>query len=235
MSLRINSLVGKIPQIILVVLVLFTAGCLVKVTIWERNYYDEKEGSVRASVEQVGVFAPAPDNVDETDITDTEIRAHIVAPDKPRYLVSAFMGQSTKARIHEVGLSRTGAMATLPGIFDVAWYRNSSKPGEGGTILMNGHNGGPTKIGIFKYLDRAQVGDTITIERGDGTIFNYEIYENKILPLEEANTYMSTMQTSPIPGRESLSLISCTGDWSQQQRTYLSRAMVRAVLVEKKT
>jgi hypothetical protein len=43
---------------------------------------------------------------------------------------------------------------------------------------------------------------------------------------------MSTMLKSPVPGKESLSLISCTGEWSQSQRTYLSRAMIRAVLVE---
>jgi len=232
MSLRINSLVRKIPHIILVVFALLFVGCLVKVTVWERNYYDEKEGSARASVGQGGANASGPEEVDETEVTEEEVRAYTVAPDKPRYLMAAFMGQDTKARIREVGLTPSGAMATLASIFDVGWYRNSSKPGQGGTLLMNAHNGGPTKIGIFKYLDQVQVGDRLTIERGDGATFDYEVYESKILPLAEANSYMSAMQTSPVPGRESLSLISCTGEWSQQQRTYLSRAMVRAVLVE---
>ena len=142
------------------------------------------------------------------------------------------MGQNTKARIRAVDLASNGAMGTLASIFDVAWYRHSSKPGEGGTILLNGHNGGPTRIGIFKYLDHVSVGDIITIERGDGTIFNYEVYESKVLSLADASAYMPIMLQSPKKGIESLSIISCTGEWSQAQRTFLSRAMVRAVLVE---
>jgi len=232
MSLRINSLVRQIPQIILGLLILFLVGCLIKVAIWEHYYYDNKEGSVRTPVEQVGINAPDAEEVDETDVTEEDIRVHTVAPDKPRYLMAAFMGNHTKARIREVGLTSSGAMGTLANILDVGWYRSSSKPGQGGTLLMNAHNGGPTKVGIFKYLDQVQIGDRLTIERGDGAIFNYEVYESKILPIAEADNYMATMQTSPVTGKESLSLISCTGEWSQQQRTYLSRAMVRAVLVE---
>jgi LPXTG-site transpeptidase (sortase) family protein len=237
MSLRINNLVRKITQIVLGLIILFLVGCLIKVTIWEHNYYSEKEGSQREPIIEIGLSTPDQEaEVDEADVTPEQVRIHTVAPDQPRYISATFidrsMGLGAKARVFEVGLTKTGAMATRAGIFDVAWYRNSAKPGQGGTILVNGHNGGPTKVGVFKYLDQAQVGDIITIERGDGTIFNYEVRDKKTLLLSEANDYMPTMQSSPIYGKESLSLISCTGQWSQQQRTYLSRIMVRAVLVE---
>jgi LPXTG-site transpeptidase (sortase) family protein len=233
MSLRISGLTKKIPHIILAVVGAFLLACLVRVIVWEHFYYKEMEGSLRHPIIEVGIGAPTePEEVDETPVTEEQIRAHTVSPDKPRYLKASFMGQSTKARIREVGLTQSGAMATLPSIFDVAWYRYSSKPGEGGTIVMNGHNGGPTRIGIFKHLDQVQEGDIITVERGDGVIFKYQVYENQILSLVEASRYMATMLKSPIEGIESLSLISCTGEWSQTQRTFLSRTMVRAFLVE---
>ncbi|MCL1839495.1 class F sortase [Candidatus Saccharibacteria bacterium] len=232
MSLRINTVVRKIPQIILIILALFLLGCLIKVALWEHFYYQDKEGSIRDQAIEIGVSVPEPSAVDETPVTDADKAAHIVSPDKPRYLMGAFMGQHTKARVREVGLTSSGAMDTLSGIFDVAWYRNSSKPGQGGTILMNGHKGGPTRIGIFDNLDQVRKGDILTIERGDGAIFKYEVYESQSMPIAQANAYMSTMLKSPVPGKESLSLISCAGDWSQQKRTYNARAMVRAVLVE---
>lgn len=229
MSLRINTIIRKIPQIILWLVLLFVAGCLVKVAIWEHNYYKEKEGSRRAPAQEIGVSSESED-VDETEITADQIYAHTVSPDKPRYLSIPKLNVHN-ARIFEVGLTASGAMATRANIFDIGWYGVSSKPGQGGTLLMNGHNGGPTKVGVFKYLGNLDTGDPIIIERGDGVLFTYQVVENRTFLLAEANAYMATMQTSPIPGVESISLITCSGEWSQSQRTYLSRTMVRATLV----
>jgi len=233
MSLRIKSLISKIPFFLLWLAILFVVGCLVKVAVWENIYYHEKEGSKRYPAVEVGIGAPDQEEVDETEITSDQITAHNVAPDKPRYLMASFMTKKvTTARIREVGLTPSGAMATLASIFDVAWYNNSSKPGNGGVLLMNGHNGGPNKDGVFKNLDQAKVGDIVSIERGDGVLFHYEVFENKIMTISEANDYMATMQKTHKSGKETLALISCTGEWSQSRRTFLSRAMVRAVLVD---
>jgi len=74
-------------------------------------------------------------------------------------------------------------------------------------------------------------GDIITIERGDGEIFRYSVVENKSIPLSNSNDYMATAMKSPMPGKESITLISCTGEWSQAQSTYLSRQFTRAIRV----
>lgn len=231
MSLRINSIIGKIPQIIGWLIVAFLAGCLIKVAVWEHMYYNEKEGTERAAIQEVGVSAPEQQEVDETDVSADDRAAHVVAADKPRYLSIEKLG-IVNARVREVGLTSDGALGTLANIFDVAWYRASGKPGQGGTLLMDGHNGGPSKTGVFKHLGQLVVGDVITIERGDGAVFYYEVAENKTMSVAEANSYMSTMQKSPVVGRESLSLITCTGEWSQSQRTYLSRTMLRATIID---
>ena len=74
--------------------------------------------------------------------------------------------------------------------------------------------------------------DIIKIERGDGVIFSYAVVDNISVPLQESDDYMAVAATSPEPGIESLTIITCTGEWSQTQRTYLSRQFTRAVLIQ---
>ncbi|MFV0485298.1 MAG: class F sortase [Candidatus Saccharimonadales bacterium] len=231
MSLKINSFVGKIPKILFWLCLAFIVGCLIKVFVWEQIYYGEKEGSLRAIAGPATVDYEEETEVEEEEITEAQIREHIVAADEPRYLTIERLG-TRNARVLGVGLTSDNKMGVPKSIYDVGWYNKSSKPGSGGTLLMDGHNGGPTQAGVFKKLDKLNNGDKIIIERGDGTKFTYEVVENKTMSVEEANTYMGMMQKSPVAGKESISLITCTGEWTTERRTYLSRAMVRAVLVE---
>ena len=131
-----------------------------------------------------------------------------------------------------MGVNTAGELDTPNNIFDVGWYEGSSKPGEGGTMIIDGHNGGPHVYGVFKNLPDLMEGDIIQVERGDGEIFKYRVAENKAVPLTESNDYMSTAAKSPESGKESVTLISCTGEWSQAQGTYLSRQFTRAVLMD---
>ena len=99
-------------------------------------------------------------------------------------------------------------------------------------MIIDGHNGGPHVLGVFKDLPNLVEGDIIAVERGDGKVFKYKVVENKSVLLSESDAYMAVAARSPEAGKESVTLISCTGEWSQQQKTYLSRQFTRAVLVE---
>ena len=224
MSLKIQNWKSNLPKIIAIVITAIFIACIARIAIWEHNYYSEKEGSERKAVEEI----ENPD-VDETEVTVKEIEEYTVPADRPRYLSIEKLGISN-ARILEVGIESSGQLGTPISIYDVGWYRNSAKPGTGGTMLMDGHNGGPTKTGVFKNLPSLAIGDIITIERGDGTIFKYSVVENNKVSLEEADKYMAKMEQSPKIGEESLSLISCTGEWSNIKKTYLSRQFLRAVI-----
>ena len=225
----------NLSKIIWGVIALILAICLIRVIVWEHNYYSEKEGSTRATA-VANTIAPedTESNVNEDDVTEQMKLAWKVAADKPRFLSIEKLGID-RARVLEVGITNSGRLQTPDGIFDVGWYRSSGKPGQGGTLLIDGHNGGPTMEGVFKHLPELEIGDIITIERGDGKFYKYEVVENEEVPLSSADGMMAKMMTSPTPGKESLSLISCTGAWSQVQATYLSRQFLRATLVEQKT
>ena len=131
-----------------------------------------------------------------------------------------------------MGIGASGELKTPNNIFDVGWYESSGKPGSGGTMVIDGHNGGPHVHGVFKDLPDLNEGDIIVVERGDGVKYRYAVVENKTVPLGESNAYMSVAMRSPKAGTESVTLITCTGEWSQVQKTYLSRQFTRAILVD---
>ncbi|MDO4986796.1 MAG: class F sortase [Candidatus Saccharibacteria bacterium] len=207
--------------------ILVVALIAARILIWEHNYYESKEGAERATT----ISSPTEEEeVDEAPISDDQIKEYTVAADRPRYLSIPSI-DVVNSRVLPVGLSSSKQLLTPASIYDTGWYTGSGKPGAGGTMLIDGHNGGPTKVGVFKRLPELNKGDIITIERGDGTIFNYQVVENQTLTLAEANQQMNKMLTTPKKGVESLSLITCTGEWSQVQKTYLSRQFLRAILI----
>ena len=198
----------------------------IRVATFESSYYSEKDGSEREVVE-----TESQEELIEVEPTKEEKNEYTVAPDRPRYLSIEKIG-ADKARVLPMGINEKGELGTPNNIFDVGWYVDSGKPGEGGTMVIDGHNGGPHVHGIFKKLPELKEGDIIKIERGDGKVFKYRVKENVTVALEEADKYMSTAARTPEPGKESVTLISCTGEWSQTQKTYLSRQFVRAVIEE---
>ena len=227
MSLRLGNRRDIIRWAIWSVIAILFLVFLIRVITFENSYYNEKEGSERTVAES----KQEEEELIETPPTETEVHEYIVSPDRPRYLTIERLG-IRNARILAMGINEKSELDTPRNIFDVGWYESSGKPGQGGTIMIDGHNGGPHVHGVFKDLPSLVVGDMIKVERGDGLVFNYQVVENKAVPLSESNSYMSEAAKSPETGKESVTLITCTGEWSDQQQTYLSRQFTRAVLVD---
>ena len=225
MSLKINSWRKVLKWLFWIILAIFLIVFVVRVLVFEHNYLSEKEGSERAIT-----VVEEDEELIEVKPTETEVKEYTVAPNRPRYLTIDKLGIK-KARIIPMGVNTKGELSTPNNIFDVGWYEASSLPGTGGTMIIDGHNGGPHVHGVFKDLPLLSEGDLIQIERGDGVIFKYKVVENKPVLLSESDAYMSTAAHSPQPGAESVTLISCTGEWSDQQQTYLSRQFTRAVIL----
>lgn len=226
MSLKINSYRRLIKWAIWTVVGILFLVFFIRVVTFEANYYAEKDGSEREIVE---VEEPEEELI-EVEPTKEEVQEYVVAPDRPRYLTIEKLGIKN-ARILPMGINEKGELGTPNNIFDVGWYVDSGKPGQGGTMVIDGHNGGPHVHGVFKTLPDLKEGDLIVVERGDGQKFKYKVVENKAISLTDSNSYMSVALISPVPGVESVTLITCTGEWSEQQRTYLSRQFTRATIV----
>ena len=229
MSLKLNVGWKQILKwVATAILVVLLAVFFLKVAIWENAYYREKEGSEREEI--VKVEKEEEEELVEVEPTEEEVKEYTVAPDRPRYLTIEALG-IYNARILPMGVGSYGELKTPNNIFDVGWYVASGKPGEGKTMLIDGHNGGPHVHGVFKDLPSLKYADIIKVERGDGIMYRYSVVENNEIFLEEADMYMAKALQSPEDDVESVTLITCSGEWSQVKDTYLSRQFVRAVLV----
>ena len=174
-KLKLSHTKSIIGNVFLALIIGALAFFCIKTAIWEYSYYSEKEGSERAPVVNVDPDANASAlSVDETEITEQQRAEHLVAPDEPRYLSIDKIGVHN-ARVLSMGLNGNGELDTPYSIFDVGWYNRSNKPGSGGVLVIDGHNGGPNVQGVFKNLNQLYAGDLIVIERGDGEKFTYRV------------------------------------------------------------
>ncbi len=229
MSLKISTSPKQIIKyILLTLLCVFVLVFFIKVAVYEADYYSRMEGSERDAT--IANVPSEQEELIEEEPTKEEVHQYTVTPDRPRYLTIPKLG-IYNVRVLAMGVDSEGALSTPRNIHDVGWYVDSGKPGSGKTLVIDGHNGGPHKYGVFKNLPKLVQGDIIIVERGDGTSFNYEVRENNEIKLADANKYMSTAMRSPESGTESITLITCSGEWSETRGTFLSRQFVRAVLV----
>ena len=109
-------------------------------------------------------------------------------------------------------------------IFDSGWYGASAKPGTPGATVIDAHASGATREGLFAYLDTLTIGDELSLERGDGQTFTYRVTHTETIPLNEVD--MTKLLTPYGTATEGVNLITCTGSWLPDQKTYDHRVMV---------
>ena len=174
--------------------------------------------------------------VDETEVTQEKKDDYQVPnPSFPRYLSIPSL-KISNARVVQIGtIKNTGQLDSPKSIYDAGWYAKSGLPGAGkGAVLIDGHNGGPTKGGIFENLGSLSKGSEIIIERGDGQRITYQVVDNREMSVEDINNEsnplgMKTMLNSMDPKKEGLNMITCVGDWDYAKNTFNKRVMLRAV------
>lgn len=176
--------------------------------------------------------ASADPRIDESDVPQAKIDSYIVPAAHPRYISIPSIGVE-HVRVQKIGVTADNQLDVPKNINDAAWYTKSATPGSGmGAVLIDGHNGGITKDGVFAKLKTLKYGDKITIERGDGKKFTYSVKSNQSMPLEEVNaTGMRMMMQSMDPNSEGLSLITCDGKWIPRYQQFDRRIMLRATLL----
>ncbi len=177
--------------------------------------------------------ALANPSVDETPITKKQIDEYTVPATNPRYITIPSLGIE-KVRVQTVGLTKAKDIDTPKNIGDTAWYNESAHPGQGyGVVVINGHNGGISRDGVFVGLGKLAQGDEIIVERGDGKVIHYEVVENKTESLAQANkTGMKRLFTPYDKTKEGLGLITCAGNWVPRNQVFDERILIRAVVVD---
>ena len=166
----------------------------------------------------------AAEGRDETEIPVDTLGEYKVAADVPRILSVEKL--NIEARILPMSVNPDNSMQAPLNIYDSGWYTGSVKPGESGAMVIDGHASGPTREGLFAYIDTLREGDTLTIERGDGKLFTYTVRKVETIALE--NVDMSKLLKTYNGAEQGLNLITCAGEWLQEDKTFNKRTMVYA-------
>jgi LPXTG-site transpeptidase (sortase) family protein len=133
------------------------------------------------------------------------------------------------APVEVLTLDSAGAMADPSTPNAVAWYDFSARPGQLGNVVFAGHvdyeRYGPA---VFWRLRDLKPGDRVDVTLADGTVFNYEVaslnyYDAATAPVKEI--------TGPTP-IESITLITCGGNFNRSNLSYNQRLIVRATRVD---
>ncbi len=130
------------------------------------------------------------------------------------------------ARILPVGLTEKQIVDT-PEI-DVGWFTNSARPGETGTIALNGHfknaDGSP---GVFYNLANLKTGSNIYIENSDGGKVTYVVTETEKVTV----TDFPLQKVYGLNEGSLLTIVTCAGEFDPQKEDYLERTIIYARLI----
>ena len=161
-----------------------------------------------------------------TPVNASMLAAYTVAPELARYIRIPKLG--VDARVLQVGVTSTGALATPTNVFDTAWYKNSAKPGQPGATLIDGHVSSWTTNGVFYGIKDLRAGDTIEIEKGDGSKLEYTV--NKMVAYDVDKVDMQALVHPVTSGTSGLNLITCGGKYDSKAGEFTQRIAVFATL-----
>lgn len=127
------------------------------------------------------------------------------------------------------GLDEHRVMESPDQPFDVAWYDFTGVPGRPGNAVFSGHldfaQVGPA---AFWNLPDVQTGDVVDIVMGDGTIYRYQVTIKTVYREETAPVRQIVGPTA----NETITLITCVGEFDRRTGRYSDRLIVRAERVK---
>ena len=188
-----------------------------------------------------GITPTVEANIDLDRPTPVATVIHPTAVAEGDMLVIPTFNVSAPLSLKKVGID--GVMPNPNGPDDIAYYDFSAwdglggAPGGGGNAVFSGHvdsgrvacsNGTvpPPCEAVLWDLNRVQVGDEIQVHL-NGTIFRYRVTSNQ--PVHAATGPWQEIVSST--AEESLTIITCGGDFNRETREYTNRQVVTAVKI----
>ena len=198
--------------------VLALAGCLVVVFMGHH--------STRPPAQPVTSHSASPSVSPTPTPTST--------PSRPVKLLIPSIG--VDAAIEVAGVDANNNIATPQDSRNAAWYSGSVLPGESGNAFIEGHLNwytGPGRTGpvvprVFWSLGKVKNGDQVQIVQENGTILTFQVDRTYTLDHDDKASGDSLLKHD---GPPTITLETCSGDWSTSAQTYQSRLIVHATLI----
>ena len=227
--MKINRKLNKTLNIAGWVLLIILLIIVVRLLIWEDNYYKTQDSAPRSksiSVLTQIETATAPSTIKPTD---EEVANHTATEDNPLRLYIERLEVDARILITTAGKDNT--LPVPRNIHDALWYGGSAKPGENGTVIISGLSGYNGENGVFANLEVLEKGDKIVVENGRHNKYTYEVAEIHLVGQNDIHDKLSLAQNK-IDNEETLSLITARSETSQSE--YDSVVFIKAKLKEVK-
>ena len=169
----------------------------------------------------------AAEGKDEIEPSGDVLANYVVEPSHPRAIYIEKLG--VRARVLPMGLNPDQSIQAPINIFDAGWYTESAVPSRAGAVVIDAHASGPTREGLFAYLDTLTKGDAIEVETGDGTRYTYRVVATETVKLEDVD--MKKLMLPYGTATHGANFITCAGDWLEGSETFNERAVVYTELV----
>ncbi|MFM9106985.1 MAG: class F sortase [Chloroflexota bacterium] len=133
----------------------------------------------------------------------------------------------------EVGeISQDGVMLDPSGAWVVSWYEGLGSPGEGGNVVMAGHlDYWDIPQAVFYYVPNLPAGSPMTLLMEDGSAFEYSLDWINLFAVADLTPEIIAGQIVGDTGAETLTLITCGGQFDAALQEYLYRYVIRATRV----
>lgn len=135
---------------------------------------------------------------------------------------------SIKTNFVQLGLQDNGEIEVPEGYTEVGWYTKGPTPGANGPAIVLGHVDSKNGPGVFYSLGQLAPGDTIDIDRADGTTATFKVLTSEHYD-RDAFPSMKVYGNIGYPG---LRLITCSGTYSHTVHEYDKVLVVYAELVD---
>ena len=136
-----------------------------------------------------------------------------------------------KAGVQDLGLTADGRMGSPTNHYEVGWFRYGTKPGARGNAVIAGHvNTLRSSEGVFKELHLLKAGDTVEVTDRDGHTSIFIVTGTKRVPYD-APVSANAEIFGPTMARR-LNLVTCSGSWIPEKKTYTERLVVFTELVD---
>ena len=187
---------------------------------------DEGTGVALSEVPTTGARRPGPIILAASPVVVPEAESEPVAGVAPVALQVDSVGVDAPI---ELGAVVDGAMQDPSGPWVVSWYDQLGKVGEGGNVVMAGHvdywNVGPA---VFWDVRELPAGDIIRVVGEDGTNYEYAVEWIQRYVAAELTPEVIQAEIVGDTGQESLTLITCGGEFDPVTGQYNERWVVRA-------
>ncbi|MTV23971.1 class F sortase [Nitriliruptoraceae bacterium ZYF776] len=152
-----------------------------------------------------------------------EARAASVRPER---LVIPAIG--VDADVIELGLQSDGSMEVPADFAQTGWFEPGPRPGRVGPAVIAGHVDSTAGPAVFYDLARLTPGDLIEVHGAEGDVVTFAVRELEQHPKDDFPTEAVYGGTA---GPE-LRLITCSGDFDREARSYRDNTIVFAERVD---